>query len=282
MSQSVAIVIPIVNSYPTTNEEISIKQSLRILRDHDIFFIHPESLDTKAIEKIIKNESPRRKSPRFLGVHPALLASIESYNRWLLTPYFYEQFSDYEHICICQTDVFLFKNNLNFWVQQGWDYIGAPWFEGWGTPKSDKLIGAGNGGFSLRRVNSMIQVLTQRKTIHSAAGLFREALRARFDLVYLRELIEHNSTHFSKIRPGINEDCWFAMHVPKYFPEFRVAPPEIAKRFSVEVNPRFLMNSKTLPTGCHAWWKYDPAFIFPIIREFGYLPVDTRKSQVNE
>jgi hypothetical protein len=52
---------------------------------------------------------------------------------------------------------------LKFWtkfeLEKGYDYIGAPWFEGFdkGSPDDDILAIAGNGGFSLRNIDGFIK-----------------------------------------------------------------------------------------------------------------------------
>ena len=60
-----------------------------------------------------------------------------------------------EKILIHQEDSIIFKNNINNFIK--WDYIGAPW------PKNqnDNLNNVGNGGFSLRTKQCMIDVINK-------------------------------------------------------------------------------------------------------------------------
>ena len=47
----------------------------------------------------------------------------------MLSPFFYESFLDFKYVLIHQLDVFIFKDELNYWCNQNYDYIGAPWFK---------------------------------------------------------------------------------------------------------------------------------------------------------
>ena len=54
--------------------------------------------------------------------------SISGYNKLLLSLEFYNRFKEYEYLLIHQSDAYLFKNELDYWCQKGFDYIGAPWY----------------------------------------------------------------------------------------------------------------------------------------------------------
>ena len=55
-------------------------------------------------------------------------ASTETYSRLLLTKGFYQRFQMFEYILICQTDVFVMgtSNDLHYFLEQNYDYWGAP------------------------------------------------------------------------------------------------------------------------------------------------------------
>jgi hypothetical protein len=73
-----------------------------------------------------------------------------------------------EHALIFQTDVVLFKDTIDDYLD--YDYVGAPW--------KDSFFGCrvGNGGFSLRRVETMLRLLTlppaQRNVYGNEDGFF--------------------------------------------------------------------------------------------------------------
>ena len=64
-----------------------------------------------------------------------------------------------------------------------------------------------------------------------------------------------------------NEDLFWSLEAKRYYPNFKVSPPDIAVSFSFEVGPRYCFekNNQTLPFGCHAWTKYDRRFWEPYL-----------------
>ena len=75
-----------------------------------------------------------------------------SYSNRLITPELWERFKNWSHVLVYQCDALLLRKIPDVYFE--YDYIGAPW------PKSytgEWRLG-GNGGFSLRRVSSMIRV----------------------------------------------------------------------------------------------------------------------------
>ena len=233
-------------------------------------------MDISAYQSIVSTGINSKNDVEFISFPAIHFSDRRSYNTWLLTPGFYEYFIDFEFLCIVQTDVFLFSDDLNYWIRQNWDYIGAPWFIGWGKGTSTEFIGAGNGGFSLRRIKPIIRVLNSRKKLFTHKQTIKKLLFSKNKKAVWHDFKKHNSTHYSKIKSTNNEDRWFAQLIPAYFPDFQVAPPQVALKFSIEVQPEFLVqeNGGQLPMGCHAWWKYEPDFLFPIVKSFGHHLVE--------
>ena len=111
-------------------------------------------------------------------------ASLRGYNKLVLDELFYMRFLKYQYMLIYQLDAFVFKDELLLWAEKGYDYIGAPWI----PPKHSYLTlrgrlkiqlkyfiytllnddrrklkkycnyQVGNGGFSLRKINKMLEV----------------------------------------------------------------------------------------------------------------------------
>jgi hypothetical protein len=123
--------------------------------------------------------------------------TIYEYNQLLTSTAFYERFTNSEWILVFQTDTLLRRQIDRDFFQ--YDYVGAPW-TGHPTVKCRCLVG--NGGFSLRRVSTMLAICT----LYSIPKPSREQ-------------------NFSE-----NEDVFFAEHMdPKCVPS-----REMAARFSVE------------------------------------------------
>ena len=68
---------------------------------------------------------------------------------------------DHTYALCIQTDTLMMDKNINAFLEFNYDYIGAPW--------TDKVIGCednirvGCGGFSLRKITSMIEVIEVNK-----------------------------------------------------------------------------------------------------------------------
>jgi hypothetical protein len=64
-----------------------------------------------------------------------------------------------------------------------------------------------------------------------------------------------------------HEDIFISEKAVKYYPEFKIAPLEVALRFAFDEVPRvcFEMNNYRLPFGCHAWFKSDREFWEPYL-----------------
>ena len=118
--RNVAIVIPYYKNDLTKTEQISLKACTQTLSSYDIFLVSPIKLDTSEICK----EYPLLKVKRFKNDY---FNSLRGYNKLMLSEDFYSQFTGYSYILIYQLDAFVFKDELQIWVNKGYDYIGAPW-----------------------------------------------------------------------------------------------------------------------------------------------------------
>lgn len=238
ISNSLVILIPIYQNSLNELEKFSIDYSLeKIKLDRKIFFIGPESLDFKFYEE----EYP---SVQIIKFQDEFFKSISGYNRLMLDFNFYIKFANYEFLLILQPDAILMNDNLDFWINRPFDYIGAPWPEGYsllvnwdqfaGSNNKNIKVNVGNGGLSLRRVKSCILLF-----------------------------IEFPEAHSYFINSGSSEDLFFAFmgSVSNFF----LIPNEIvASKFSRELNPSYYTKlGVDMPMGGHAWWKYDLDFWIP-------------------
>jgi hypothetical protein len=177
-----------------------------------------------------------------------------TYNGLLMSERFYRAFDGYEYILICQLDCLVFSNTLEEWCRKGFDYIGAPWFERWHTFRGEKsehphdvvdeLGTVGNGGFSLRKVDAALAVLTSAK--RSLYSIFVQGLVAT---------------------PGLHEDIFWSFHAPKFVDEYRIPAPREALQFAFETAPRYCYreNGNRLPFGCHGWDRFERDFWEPFL-----------------
>lgn len=181
---------------------------------------------------------------------------IAGYNQLLLSEVFYLAFSLYDYLLIHQADVYLFKDELRFWCEKGYDYIGAPWFrpdllnkgkifnffqELKLALKRNKVYAsrhnkAGNGGLSLRKISSALKVL---KEVSPA-------------------LLQQYSGNSGD---ACNEDIFWSLEAPR-LTSFKIPELEEAMRFAIEFHPSraFEYLGNELPFGCHAPLRHEPHF----------------------
>ena len=195
--------------------------------------------------------------------------NIQGYNSLMLNIEFYKHFQDFDYMLIHQSDAYLFKDELQHWCDQNYDYIGAPWFNK-KFPKSFKWKKfklkylhfiysqkqkenkfhhfidnqVGNGGLSLRKIATFITVL--EATPHQLLNKYKAGDQIRF-----------------------NEDVFWALEAEKIKKTFKKPSCLQALHFSFEQEPALAFETiNTLPFGCHAFnihgtefWKQHIPFI---------------------
>ena len=231
-----AVVIPMYKERLTDLEKISFHQCLCALKRYDIILVVPDKLSVQFFD-----------DSKIHGIEQfdnAYFESVETYNCLMLTKEFYERFSIYKYILIYQLDAFVFSDQLEYFCNMDYDYIGAPWLYGMFrfVDCEHNVWYVGNGGFSLRKTESFIKILDERSHLVSCN---KEA-----------------------------EDVFFASMSDS---NFKVAPLEVAMQFSIETDVRkcYEKNNEHLPFGCHAWERYDIDFWKPYIEKCGYcIPVE--------
>ncbi len=232
---SLVITVPVYKPRLNLLEQFSVDRLVATAVGRVIVFCAPQGL---ALD-YYRSRYPALRAERF---DDGFFASIAGYNALLLSAAFYQRFADFDYLLVSQTDALLLKDDLDDWMRRGHDYIGAPWPHGMsltlgagaggggGAQKIQAFVG--NGGFSLRAVRNSIAILRDAAALH-------DFWRAR----------------------ALNEDCFFAF-AGVMTDQFSVPGAEVASRFALELEPArfYAANGDTLPTGCHAWWKYDLPF----------------------
>lgn len=82
------------------------------------------------------------------------IKEINNYSKLLTSKSFWNNLEG-EKILICQSDSIIFSNNIDKFIK--YDYIGAPWLK----PTRPNQLFQGNGGFSLRDRNKMIEIINK-------------------------------------------------------------------------------------------------------------------------
>lgn len=239
----VTVVIPFYKKELSLLEQKALIQVNKVLSNYTITIIKPETLNLNHL----LDEFPNF---RFESFDDSFFRSIASYNRLMLSPVFYERFLNYNYILIYQLDAYVFKDDLLNWCNKEYDYIGAPWppksiyrmfflkhlgsFIRWYKELNNKrskqslYYKIGNGGFSLRKVESH----------------YKAAINYQDKINYY---LEQPPSHF------YNEDVFWATEIP----EFIYPSSDEAVKFSFDKYPRYCLtiNRGQLPFGCHAWYK---------------------------
>ncbi|MBN3041117.1 MAG: hypothetical protein JW867_08305 [Candidatus Omnitrophica bacterium] len=276
--KNVAIVVPVHISKLSEDEKISLKHLNRYLGHYDRYLVMPDKVEF-ALEGFKTIKFPKN-----------MYGKYKMYNKRLLSKRFFQSFLSYEYILIYHLDCLVFSDQLLFWCNKGYDYIGAPWPVNWihllGPLGRYTLIdyeAVGNGGFSLRKVKSALLVL---EAYHRPLNLLKLNLLMFIRLVirlikslklalsylfsskslknktekgtsFLKTIFEIENYSYSR-----NEDVFWSFEAKKFYPDFKIAKPEEAISFSFETRPRdyFKRNNNKLPFGCHGWTKFDRDF----------------------
>ncbi len=252
-----AVVVPVYRDKPADEEKVSLNQCRKILGKYPIIIVCPNSLNISEYTFLTE------KSERFEDKN---FKSIKAYSRLCMDVNFYKRFEKYEYILIYQSDGWVFRDELEYWCKQGYDYIGAPWFEGFESADEDsKMISyIGNGGMSLRNVKKHIAIFNNPKYIHSYRDIALENKKKKLISNIINfpvNIYRYCSQYFVPTRyiTKLNEDFYIAKYAKKIVSNFNFPTPEIASQFSMEAQPRKLyeLNNKKLPFLCHAYKKYD-------------------------
>lgn len=217
--KNVAIVSIGYKEHLSNDEIISLERCLKVFNTRDIFMVVPDNLSTIEYEAIALANNVKI---TFVKTSPIWFESISNYSKLLIQKNFYEFFKDYEYILIYQLDCFAFKDNLDYFVDLGYNYYGAAWLHN----NLYKVVG--NGGLSLRNVKAFI-----------------ENIEERTDLEYI-----------NKCEGEFIEDLAFCNG---FYRIKNICPYDVAEQFSFETtaflrNPNE-MNIEDFPMGLHGFSK---------------------------
>ena len=270
------VVIPVHSESPSHYELISFKQCFDVLHKYPIYVLAPIDLDLSKYKEVILDF-------KVISVSKKWLSSRLYYNKLKLSNFFYEFFEDYTYLLTYELDAFIFKDELSYWCEKNYDYIGAPWFED-NDPVQSKMCGAGNSGFSLRKISSIkegikhVHVIAPSKfSIMKKQPLLQKIKPLLLNIIgifsYMESIFYHENKSIQDADFMIEEDTVIVHQMSASLKNFKLAPAEDAYKFSFEVAPDMLfgLNHNNLPTGCHAWWRYNLEFWKPYIEKFGYV-----------
>ena len=259
----VAVTIPVYKKTPDETEKKSFEQCLKVLGTRPIIFFCAHKFDSSYYSTFCSTYGIKFIKRTFNSKY---FKSKENYSKLCLTKKFYSAFADYEFILIYQLDAWIFCDQLDYWCQQDYDYIGAPFPEDINA-LSDKVNFAvvGNGGFSLRRVNAIINVFENLHYSLKNWSQIKEAYRERISTnplwwiyCFIRYAGYRNTINYL-VKKSWEDQFFFEVARLTFF--IRMPDPTKALEFSFEYRPSeaFKQNGNKLPMGCHGWtWiEYD-------------------------
>ena len=235
MSTKVAVVIPTYKEELSPLEQISLAQCRKILGRYPLIFFTPAG----------KKFSYFKPGDGVVHFPSQYFQNVDTYCKLMLSPTFYRTFADFDYILIYQLDAFVFYDALEDFCKLDYDYIGAPWpYHVWRSPVYVKIPIVGNGGFSLRKVESCYEVVNVFATSPKHKHVIEESV----------------------------EDTFFAQCGVLNPEVFKTAPFSIAQAFSMEWYPDRAVKrlGNALPFGCHGWDKFSADFYVELFAMFGY------------
>ena len=219
------IAVPLYKTSFDTDEYYSISQLFNILGQYDIFAYCPNSLD---ISYYVANFNFKK----YIGFWDEYFDNYPTgYNKLMLQPGFYEEFADYEYMLVYQPDCWVFRDELEYWCNKGYDYIGAPYLYTRNDEYKLKAVQVGNGGFSLRKISFWIDLCTKQKAM--CDHLWENCAKEWGEDHILTTLSIYGVSNFN---------------LPSYVE---------ASKFAFECDPaiNYMINGYHLPFGCHAYKK---------------------------
>jgi hypothetical protein len=262
---TVTVLIPVYKNTMSRLEALSLVQCLRILKAHRIILVTHKQVDTAVYKNQFETAGIDFHTELFDKTY---FDSVFSYSRLLMSREFYQRFSDSQYVFIYQLDGFVFRDELEYWCSQGYDYIGAPWFKHYGK-QSNKLWKVGNGGVSLRKVEAYLKRLDASFPLASSWYYIKSirlkklfpmglrTLRMLFILIFAQKSVEYIVEHFTDER--VNEDCFWAEAFQHTSLKMRIPDVLTGARFCVEKHPSevYKLLGEKLPFSCHAFDKYE-------------------------
>ena len=251
------IIIPIYRQFPLELEIVSFRQCCKMLADYQIAIVTHEKLEISEYIKILEEYKINYKIEYFSHKY---FNGIDGYNALMLSDKFYKRFLEYEYILIYQLDAYVFSPNLNFWLEQDYDYIGSPWFNEKRHTLEIEWSGCFCGGFCLKRTKTFYNFCFY-KEIRINKYLSELSFKKKYRILLIKMLLSipiiflttvvkllniensHEDVIWSKIIKQRGKTPSFSSALDFSFNEY----PEYA----------FELNNKKIPFGCHAWDSYN-------------------------
>jgi len=232
-----AIVSPYQGTPLNDVSRLSFERTASVLSRHRWILALPEGTDLAPFKEIRHDIEARFFPPRYF-------ASKRAAQHFYMHPDFYDAFSDFDFILIHQPDVYVFDDQLDYWIgfmsENKYDYIGAPWWDHewlkfarnpiarlpWHWMLNQKV---GSGGFSIRNPKRLSEIAKEHMTL----------------IRYLARFVP--------------EDIWWCQIARLCGSPLHIPSPEDAARFCVETQCArgIALGNGTSPFAVHGWNRHD-------------------------
>ncbi len=255
------VVIPVYKQQISEWEEMSLRQCCKVLSNHAICLVTHEGLDCREYYRIAQEFNIQLLRENFDAYY---FSGIPGYNALMMSKEFYLRFKQYDYMLVYQLDAYVFRDELDYWCDKGYDYIGAPWFFNCDSHEEEvELWKVGNGGLSLRRIDTHIRVLTRKLPVLGLKELVGRSAHMSFlkraCSIFAHLIGWHNTIDYFVRTYEHFEDFFWCEKIPSLSLDYKIPSAQEAVPFSFELSPAYLyeLNNNTLPFGCHAWQKYE-------------------------
>ena len=259
MNNKVVILIPVYKEILNEFEQKSLNQCVKVLGNYTIYFIKPNHLDISVYDKYIHNKI-KLQSESFSD---SFFYNINGYNKLMLSYNFYERFKQYEFMLIYQLDAYVFSDKLLEWCNKNYDYVGSPIVGEFYENEFSYNFRVGNGGFSLRKIDTFIRAFEHKKRLLSSKELImrynvlKKPLK-RIPLFFLMFIGWRNSFSYHIKKWKYNEDDFWSSFLDNTTYSLKKPSFQESFEFAFERFPSNLFQiTGKLPFGCHAWEKYE-------------------------
>ena len=214
--------------------------------------ITPDDLEISPYTQIADEEGVQLQHKSF---HRQYFVGLKGYNRLMLSEEFHRAWQDYEYFLIAQLDTYFFRDELDHWMDKGYDFVGPPITGHWRDTRMDIATARiGNGGLSLRRTQAYLDFFEGRRPVFS---LWTLLMNPKLLIRVVMERFSNSPKRFAYYF-WQNEDTFWTIILRKSHYALRLPSPEEAMHFGFDRFPSTLYKvNGGLPMACHAWHKYE-------------------------
>ncbi len=251
--QLVTVVIPLYTLKLSDIDLLSLRQCFQVLGRHDIALVKPRSLDITALPSLIGVDAHYRTEE----FDDRYFVGRKGYNQLMLSTDLYKRFLGSRYIFIHQTDVFVFRDELEQWCQRGYDYIGAPWLpatgdvSGWNVERrAIYLMRRGLGKFK-----APCDAINLKYKVGNGGCSLRHTRHFHDTSLMMADMLSHVADNSDQGSHNFEDVVWSVLINEKRPGTLRIAPYQEAVKFSIESHPSMAMHltGGELPMATHAF-----------------------------